>query len=113
MIASLASGKSTQAAAAEAGLSEGTVYRRLAEPQFHRNMVTLRGRMVDNLTSRLAQASNNAFERLQMLSTADSEFVQLGAARTILDQMLRLRNMVDFETRLTQVEERCDTKQDY
>ena len=112
LIASLASGKSTQLAAAEAGVSERTVYRRLEEPEFRRNMIASRGRMVDFLTSRLAEASNNAFERLQILLTADSEFVQLGAARAILDQMLRLRNMVEFESRLTRVEERCDTPQD-
>lgn len=112
LIASLASGKSTQLAAAEAGVSERTVYRRLEEPEFRRNMVASRGRMVDYLTNRLAEASNNAFERLQILLTADSEHVQLGAARAILDQMLRLRNMVEFETRLTRVEELCDTQQD-
>jgi hypothetical protein len=67
---------------------------------------------VDYLTSRLAEASSNAFERLQRLLTADLEYVQLGAARTLLDQMLRLRNMVEFETRLTRVEELCDTQQD-
>ncbi|HEY4260200.1 MAG TPA: hypothetical protein VGM98_08570 [Schlesneria sp.] len=113
LIACLASGKSTQVAAAEAGISERTVYRRLEEPEFRQNMVDLRGRMVDCLTSRLTEASNNAFERLQILLTADSEYVQLGAARAILDQMLRLRNMVEFETRLTRVEELCDTPQDF
>lgn len=112
LIASLASGKSTQEAAAEAGVSERTVYRRLEEPEFRRTMVTLRERSVDYLTSRLAEASSNAFERLRMLLTADSEYVQLGAARTLLDQMLRLRNMVEFEARLTRVEELCDSQQD-
>jgi hypothetical protein len=113
LMASLAAGKTTQDAAEAAGVSERTVFRRLEQPEFRQNMITLRERMVDDLTSRLADASSKAFEKLQTLLTAESEFVQLGAARTILDQMLRLRNMVEFESRLTRVEELCDKKQDY
>lgn len=110
LMASLAAGKSTQEAADEGGVSYRTVYRRLKEKDFRQGVADLRARMIDNVAGRITDAAGTAFGRLQELLAADSEQVQLGAARTILDQMIRLRDVVDFETRLRRIEELCSKK---
>ncbi len=66
--------------------------------------------MMKDLSGRLSQVSGKAMERLQSLLEADSENVRLGAARSILDQTLRVREAVDFEGRLQQIEALCDRK---
>ena len=107
----LAAGKTAPEAAAEAGVSERTVYRRMEQPEFRQSVLELRGRMMDDVAGRFAEAAGAAFERLHSLLGAENEFVQLGAARTILEQMIRLRDFVEFESRLRRVEEQCDSSQ--
>jgi len=106
----LAAGKTVAQVAVEVGVSERTIQRRMERPEFRQNVTDLRGRMVDRVSGRLADAAAAAMERLYLLLEADSEAVRLGAARTILDQMLRVRDLVEFESRLRRMEGRCAEK---
>lgn len=110
LIVGMATGRPLADVAAEAGVSERTVQRRMAKPEFQRKVSDLRWQMMKDLSGRLSQVSGKAMERLQSLLEADSENVRLGAARSILDQTLRVREAVDFEGRLQQIEALCDRK---
>lgn len=113
LIVGLAAGRPLVDVAAEAGISTRTVQRRMAKPEFQRKVSDLRGQMMQDLSGRLSQISGIAMERLQSLLEADSENVRLGAARSILDQTLRVREAVDFEGRLKEVEDLCERKLGY
>lgn len=110
LIVGMATGRPLADVAAEAGVSQRTVQRRMAKPEFQRKVSDLRWQMMKDLSGRLSQVSGKAMERLQSLLEADSENVRLGAARSILDQTLRVREAVDFEGRLQEVEALCDRK---
>lgn len=110
LAACLAAGKTVQAAATEVGVGERTVYRRLQETEFRGKVAALRGQMMDNVVGRLSEAAGQAFQKLQSLLEADSEPVRLGAAKAIMDQMLRMRESIEFETRLREMEALCDRK---
>ena len=106
----LSAGKSIREAAALAGVAERTVYRRLVQPEFRGKLAVLRGQMIDRLASRISGAGDEVFQKLHSLMEAESEPVRLGAVKTMLDQMIRLREAVEFESRLCQVEQLCDRK---
>lgn len=110
LVAALASGKSVKDAACEAGVSERTAFRRLEQTDFVRRVAELRGRMVESAAGRLAAAAGAACDRLTKLLNAESEGVQLGAARLILEQAVRLREVVDLERRLAALEEACSRR---
>lgn len=110
LVAALASGKAVKDAAGEAGVSERTAFRRLEQADFCRRVAELRGRMVESAAGRLAAAAGAACETLTKLLSASSESVQLAAAKTILDQAVRLREVTDLERRLAALEEACSRR---
>jgi len=100
----LASGRSVKQAATEAGLSERTVYRRLADHGFQKR---LQARRDDRLTSALGElvdAAGDAVSTLKHLLNSDEERVRLAAAKALLEQLLKLRDTVTLEQRLQALE---------
>lgn len=112
LMAALAAGKTVRDAAAEAGVSDRTVFRRLEQVDFRQRVADMRARMVEAAAGRLADAAGAACARLKSLLEAESESVQLGAARTILEQTVRLRELLEIESRLKKLEEQCVSKTD-
>jgi hypothetical protein len=108
----LASGKSPTDAGEAAGVGRSTVYRRLEDPEFRQQVIEQRALLVESITSRVTVAADAAVQRIEQLLAADSEYVQLSAARTLLDQMIRLRDVVEFESRIRKVEELCQKSED-
>ncbi len=104
LISVLARGETVARAAIEAGVSERTVYRRLAEPEFKGEVARIRGVLMDQAGGRLVASADAAIQCLQDLLTADGETVRLGAARALLDLSLRVREAAEFEQRLQTVE---------
>lgn len=104
LIPALARGETIARAAAQAGLSERTVYRRLHEPEFRAQMDEARGDLINQATGQLAGAAKAAIDSLVKLLGASAETVRLGAARALLDQLVRLRDVTEFERRLEAVE---------
>lgn len=90
------------------GLSERSVYRRLAEPQFRQVIQTIRQRMLDGAVGQLVEASGQAVRHLVDLMESDTvpAAQRLAACRAVLEFSTKLREQVEFEERLSSLEER-------
>jgi hypothetical protein len=64
----------------------------------------LRGEMVQRSLGRMADGMSNAADVLRALLAADSESVRLGAARSLLELGVKLRESVELEERLRVLE---------
>jgi hypothetical protein len=105
LMLALARGDTVQAAAAAAGVSERTAYRRAADVAFRRRLVELRAQMVSRALGKLADTAAAAVETLHGLLHGESGTVQLGAARAILELGNQLRKSVDLEARISVLEQ--------
>ena len=103
----LAAGQTLRAAAPAAGVSERTAARRWADPAFRRRVAELRGEMVHRALGRMADGMAEAADVLRQLLAAKSESVRLGAARSLLELGVKLRESVELEERLLALEERA------
>jgi hypothetical protein len=103
----LACGATVANAARQCGVSERTVYRRLAEPGFKRRLQEVRA---DIMQRTLDVLSAGALESAKTLLALQKDLVaaqvRLGAARTVLELGLKLREQADLERRLQALEER-------
>lgn len=107
LIASLVAGVTVQEAASQAGVGQRTAFRRLSDSRFRQRLAETKGRMLETVSARLANSAGAACEELErLLKKADSESVRLGAARTILEQVLRMRELVEIDQRLLALEQR-------
>jgi hypothetical protein len=90
LIAALAAGASPAAAAAQAKVSARTAFRRLADPVFRRRVDDARAELLERAVGRLTAVGALAGDRLfKLMQEADSQAVQLGAARAVLDFMFQ------------------------
>ena len=105
LVAALAGGATVRAAAAEVGVGEATAHRRLKEPEFRKRVDEARGEAIAAAVARLGAASTRAVMTLEGLLAADSEAVRLGAARSILDLGLKLREHEDLAERVRILED--------
>src|SRR5262245_61311132 len=109
LIAALAAGATNRDAAAAAGVTERTVARRLEEPAFCAAVSEARAALVDATLGLVVGAASRAIAKLDGLLEAESEAVQLGAARSLVEVALRLRDdvrLARLEERLSALEER-------
>ena len=111
LLSALAAGSPVEEAAKAAGLSPRTVYRRLAEPGFRGRLATARDELASEALSELAGCASEAVATLRRLLRANNEHVQLGAARTLLDQLLRLREALALAERVATLERRLEHQQ--
>jgi hypothetical protein len=106
LLLALACGATVEAAARQCQLSERTIYRRLAEPDFRRRLQALRADMVQRAAGLLTAAAVEAVKTLLDLQKASAPFaVRLGAARAVLEIGVKFREMADLEERLAALEE--------
>ncbi len=101
----VAAGQTLRDAAAAASVSERTAARRWADPDFRRRVNALRGDMVQRSLGHMADGMAEAAGVLRALLSAESESVRLGAARSMLEYGVKLRETVDFNERLRALEE--------
>jgi hypothetical protein len=107
LLLALASGATVESAARNFGVSERTVYRRLKNPEFRERIKAERTGMFQRLSGIFAASSIQSVKTLLSLQDdAIPPTVRLGAARTIIDKALHLRESVDFDERLSAVEQR-------
>jgi hypothetical protein len=104
----LAAGDSITEAAGKAAVSERTAYRRLADPAFCQRIQILRGEMIGRALGRMADAMTDAADVLRGLLRAEAESVRLGAARSLLDLGIKVREAVELEARLAALEARFE-----
>lgn len=104
IIAALAGGATVTAAAERAGVSQRTIFRRLQDAGFRRQVSDARSAMVSEAVGLLARASGGAAITLAALLKADSEQVRLGAARAIIELGAKLRETEELEQRIAALE---------
>ena len=102
LLLALACGATVENAARSAGLSLRTAHRRLGEPGFRERVQVLRSDMVERAAGMLTAASLEAVKTLLVLQeAAQPAGVRLGAARTVLEQGSKLREVADLQKRLS------------
>ena len=106
-----AGGATVQAAADQGGVSERTAYRRLEDPAFRQRVADARAELIARAVGRLADASADAAATLRALLTAESEMARLGAARSILDLAIKLRESEELEARIRALEDHATVDQ--
>jgi hypothetical protein len=100
----LAGGQTLRDAAAAVGIAERTAHRRWADADFRRRVTELRGDMVSRSLGKMADGMTEAAGVLRQLLAAQSESVRLGAARSLLELGVKLRESVELEERLAALE---------
>lgn len=106
LIAALLSESKNLDAAKKAGVSEATIYRWLEDPTFQAALRAAEGQAIDVATRQLVTLQDSAIETVKtiMTDTKTPAGVRLRAARTIIDSLLRLRELRNMEERLAQLE---------
>jgi len=105
LLAALACGATAEAAAQKAGVSRATVQRRLQDTAFRQRLQEFGTDMVKRASAALTAASVEAIKTLLSLqASAIPHAVRLGAARSILEIGIKLREMANLEERLAALE---------
>lgn len=104
VIVALAAGTEIAQIAKELPVSERTIYRRLRDPDFRRRVSQFRDRMTFEAAGRLAAATGAAVETLTALLADSEPRVRLCAAKTILEQAIKQRELNEFGERLATLE---------
>ena len=106
LLLALACGASVDQAARQCSLSTRTVYRRLADSAFRQQLQALRADLVQRTAGALTAAATEAVRTLLELQKPSAPpAVRLGAARSVLELGLKLREAADLEERLAALEE--------
>lgn len=100
----LAAGKTVQAAARAAKVSESTAARRMKDPAFLARVSDLRGEMVGRAVGHLADAMTAAAATLRKLLSCSALNVRLGAARSLIELGVRIREATELEERVKALE---------
>jgi len=106
LILGLAAGKPVRAIAAEIGISERQVFRRLKDPSLVQAVAAARAEIISTAVAQLSALMAAAVEALEALLRADSEQVRLGACRAVLELGTRLRESEELERRIGELESR-------
>ncbi len=108
----IAAGMTVIEAAEAAGVSQRTAHRRLNDPAFRRRVTELQAEMTSCVLGRLVagmvEAADTLYQLLKPDGAANAGRVRLGAARAILEVGIKLREFVEFEARLAEVERMID-----
>jgi len=103
----LACGATIENAARQSGLSVRTAHRRMADESFRRRLQEMRADMVQRTAGALTAAANEAVRTLvDLLKPAMPAAVRLGAARSVLEISMKLRETAELEQRLAALEKR-------
>jgi hypothetical protein len=109
VLLALAAGGTPAAAAQQAKCSERTVRRRLLDPAFRARVEEARSKMVSDAVGKLASLGVAAADTLRQLLAVGTERVQLGAARSVLELMLRGIEVHELARQVQELKSRFDT----
>ena len=105
LLVTLACGATVENAARTAGMSVRTAQRRLAEPAFRKRLQDLRTDMAQRTGGMLTAAGMEAVKTLISLQDAAiAAPVRLGAARTVLEFSIKLRETNELAERIAALE---------
>jgi hypothetical protein len=109
LLRALACGATVEIAARTAGISARTAHRRLKEEGFQKRLRDLRAEMVQRTAGMLTGSGLEAGKTLvSLLDPTVPPTVRHGAARTILELGLKLRENAELEERIAALEARAD-----
>lgn len=110
VIVALLQERNVQGAAEQTGTPVSTVYRWLRDDEpFRAALLTAEGAAIDAATRGLVAMTGKAVEALdRALDATQPPSVQLRAAQTVLDNLIRLRELRNVEERLTRLEAAYD-----
>ena len=107
LLAALGCGATIEVAAHKAGVSEATVYRRLQDPEFTKELQKFQSDIVKRAAATSTAAMTEAIKTLLVLMQPSTPpAVRLGAAKAVIDTGVSLRAMADTEQRIVALEQR-------
>jgi hypothetical protein len=106
----LASGASISEAASQANVERSTIYRKLEHPEFRRQVAEFRDRLISTALGRLADNMTRAADALTVMLDAPEPHIRLRAIRMLITLGIRLRDSVDFNTRMGELETELERK---
>lgn len=106
LIEAVAHGVSCREAARLAGCCPKTVERHRLKPDFRKAVDDFRGAMLGDASGKLCKAAGASVETLEKLLNDESSAVRLGASRAILENAIRVREIVALEGRILDLEAR-------
>ncbi len=105
LITALACGGTVESAAQHARVSERSVYRRLSDPDFQQKLKDFQVDLVKRCSGLLTAASIEAVKTLLSLMERNvAASARLGAARTVIEIGVKMRELVVLEERLCAIE---------
>jgi len=109
----IAAGRTVKAWAREHDVARRTAYSWARSPDVKEQVRRIRRRAVDRVIGRLSRHAAAAADRIAHLAdSAQSESVQLHAARAVLAELMAVSNYSALEERLTELERRIADRQD-
>src|ERR1700716_1948767 len=100
LLMALACGAKAENAARQIGVSESTVYRRQADPEFRRRLQEIKTDMVRRTAGSMTAAGPEAVRTLlELMKTTVPPATKLGAARSILEIGQEAREFAELEER--------------
>jgi hypothetical protein len=100
----IAAGATATAAAQQLNLSLSTVQRRMAEQSFRRLVADLRAEMVASALGRMTDNLTRGAEAVAELLNSPEPHIRLRAARLLFHTSMRLRDVVDVDERIHELE---------
>ena len=107
----LASGISIADAAAQADVGRTTVYRKLENPEFRRLVAEYRDRLISTALGRITDNMTRAAEALAQMIDSPEPHIRIRAIRTLFSFGMRMRDSIDLNTRMREVELELARKQ--
>lgn len=94
-------------------VSRGTIYRWLDQPRFQSTINKEKTQVVERLSLALASLGQKAVKTLEeaLDDPSAGTSVRVRAADVVINRILSIRELVDFEDRLNRLEEMVNTKQ--
>lgn len=105
-IAALLSERDITGAARAARVGRRSLVRWLSEPSFRGALIKAEGEAIDQATRRLVGFQDSAVGKLgSLITSGGSEYIQLKAAQSVVDYLLKLRELRNLESRIHALEE--------
>ena len=104
-LAALLSEPTIEAAATKAGIGESTLLRWLAEPTFKARYRDARRQVVEAAVGRLQTVATKAVDTLERNLSCGIPAVEVGAAKSVLDQAVKAVELVDLAERIEALEQ--------
>jgi hypothetical protein len=104
----LAAGATAAEAATQAKVNPRTVFRRLQDQGFRDRVAELRGQMLSRTLGKLSDGTVEAAEALREMVKEETGAVRLGAAKALIDLTVKVRESVDLEEQVKELEQRIN-----